>query len=221
MFWKNDPWWKKKITYWDNPPISQFEWEKVHQYFLDMIPQQSIGYPRCLDVGTGSGLVTKRIKEKGYEVIGIECDARAITLASAKGLKVLKIDVEKDKFPFENQYFDVITCFEVIEHLREPSNMLTEVHRILKNDGCFIISTPNVSWWYLRLKLLLGIWSFHDPDHIRFFTPRSLKECLNFFGFKVVKINSFFNFPRITFLRLPCFHSISYGFTFLSVKILN
>lgn len=220
MFWENDPWWKEeKKTFWDGIiPPSQFELEKAHQYRLDIIPEAQ-NRARCLDVGAGSGLFTERIsKDKRYEVIGMDCCEKAIELAQARGIKMLKINIEEDKFPFPDKYFDLITCFEVIEHIKKPSNMLNEVYRTLKDNGYFIISTPNIAWWYLRLKLLLGTWSFHDPDHIRFFTPKSLKGCLNFFNFKVVKINSFFYFPQIVFLRLPCFHSISYNFVFQCVK---
>jgi len=220
MFYKDDPWWEEKAkTFWDGIiPQSQFEWEKVHQYRLDIIPPSKV-QGKCLDIGAGSGLFTQRIKDKGYEVIGIDYYDKAIELAQAKGIEMRKINIEEDKFPFGDEYFDLITCFEVIEHIKEPSNMLREVHRVLKKDGYFIISTPNIAWWYLRLKLLFGIWGILDPDHIRFFTPKSLKECLKFFGFKVVKIHSFFYFPRIVFFRLPWFHSISYSFVFKCVKI--
>lgn len=220
MFFKNDPWWKeRKKNFWDgNIRHSQIEWEKVCQYRLDMIPQPS-NSSKLLDIGAGSGLLTAHIRDKGYDVIGIEYYDKAINLAQNRGLNVLKINVEEDKFPFPDEHFDIVTCFEVIEHLKEPSNMLTEAYRVLKNDGYFIISTPNIAWWYLRLKLLFGIWGLIEPDHIRFFTPKSLKECLNSFGFKVVKHHSFFLFPRVCFFRLPFFHSISFSFVFACIKI--
>lgn len=219
MFWKNDHWWEGK-NYWDDDNISpnQLEWDNIHQYHFKMIPPPPTTQSKCLDIGTGSGLLTKHIEDNGYEVTGIECDEKAVEIARAKGLNVLKINAEEDKFPFPVHYFDVITCFEVIEHIKNPSNLLREVYRVLKDDGYFIISTPNVLWWYMRLKFLFGIWGTIHFDHVRFFTPKSLKECLNFYGFKVLKTRSLFLFPRIAFFPLPYFHSISCNFVFKCVK---
>lgn len=55
-------------------------------------------------------------------------------------------NVEKDIFPFKDNEFDVVLCCEIIEHLTlNPTHMFYEAHRILKPDGCLIVTTPNVS----------------------------------------------------------------------------
>jgi len=55
-------------------------------------------------------------------------------------------NVEKGIFPFNDNEFDTVLCCEIIEHLTlNPTHMLYEIHRILKPDGCLIITTPNVS----------------------------------------------------------------------------
>ncbi|MEW6618928.1 MAG: class I SAM-dependent methyltransferase [bacterium] len=221
MFFKNDPWWEiNKSHFWDGDvSISQLQLAKEHNFRIrKLIPPSNQKEKICLDVGCGSGLFSEQIIKKGYDVIGTDYDERAIKLAKERGINTIQVDVEREKIPFENQTFDLIVCCEVIEHIKNPHNMLKEIHRVLKDDGFFVITTPNIAWWYLRLKMLFGIWGVIEPDHIRFFTPRSLKECLDFFGFKVIKVASLFNLPRLGIRELPYGHSISYNFGFQCIK---
>ncbi len=72
-------------------------------------------------------------------------------------------NVEKDIFPYEDNEFDIILCCEIIEHLGlNPTHMLYEIHRILKPDGCLIITTPNVSRIKNVQSLLKGK-NIYDP----------------------------------------------------------
>lgn len=104
------------------------------------------------------------------------------------------------------EYVDI--AIEVIEHLLNPDYMLREVHRVLKDDGIFLISTPNLASWVNRLILLLGYqpynaevsteilagvpwkaYSFTKPSgHIRPFTLRGLRELLEYHGFHIIKV---------------------------------
>jgi len=69
---------------------------------------------------------------------------------------VFKVDLEKDTLPFVNNYFDLVTAIEVIEHLRTVDNLFAEVFRVLKPSGLFVLSTPNLGSWINRILLLLG-----------------------------------------------------------------
>lgn len=66
-------------------------------------------------------------------------------------------DVEREVFRYPDNHFDVITCFEVIEHLKfTPIPMLTEIKRVLKPNGLFILTTPNINSAVSIARILLG-----------------------------------------------------------------
>ena len=106
------------------------------------------------------------------------------------------VNIEKDRFPFEDKSFDMVLCCEVLEHLLiNPSHMLYEAHRVLRDDGFLIISTPNV----LRLgniyKILRGrnIYDTYHGNgvygrHNREYTPEEVRLLLerNNFGIETL-----------------------------------
>jgi len=69
---------------------------------------------------------------------------------------VLQADLEEEPFPFANDSFAVVTCLEVIEHPKEPKNMLNEIRRVLRGDGTLLLSTPNSRnpLWRIRDALI-------------------------------------------------------------------
>jgi 2-polyprenyl-3-methyl-5-hydroxy-6-metoxy-1,4-benzoquinol methylase len=181
--------------FWDNPSrAKQTGLHEFHKQGLKMIlPGKG---KKCLDLGSASGDFALKLKEMGYDVTATDFDERAIEMESKRGLNAIRLDVERDTFPFKDRAFDLVTCFEVIEHIKTANNMLTESRRVLKDDGIFVTSTPNICWWYLRLKHLIGKWDTHDPDHIRFYTPSILRKMLREFGFEVEGIRSYFVCPH-------------------------
>ncbi|MFN6992331.1 MAG: methyltransferase domain-containing protein, partial [Fervidobacterium sp.] len=68
---------------------------------------------------------------------------------------VIITDLNKS-FPLKNESFDTVVSMDVIEHLYDVDNFLSEIYRILKNGGKAIISTPNLISWRNRLNILLG-----------------------------------------------------------------
>jgi SAM-dependent methyltransferase len=101
---------------------------------------------------------------------------------------------------------DLITSFEVIEHLLNPDNLISESYRVLRKNGKFVISTPNLASRTNRIYLLMGYQPrgyevslkvkldgvvkdhYHPAGHIRLYTVRSFKEHLLAYGFKVEKL---------------------------------
>ena len=120
----------------------------------------------------------------------------------SKGIRAVFQDLNSDRLPFQDNYFDLVLLSEVIEHLVNPDNALKEAHRVLKSNGILIVTTPNLSSWMNRVYLLFG---YQPPDaetstqvrvgnpwrdgslsgHIRPFTVRALKELLIHYGFSV------------------------------------
>lgn len=114
----------------------------------------------------------------------------------------VRLNVERDRFPFTDESFDVALCCELIEHLAEdPMHMLIELNRILKWDGLVIITTPNVSSAISIQAALRGrspyIFGHYNREneyyglsdrHNREYTPDDVRVALEASGFEVVKI---------------------------------
>lgn len=169
-----------------------------------------LGGERLLDIGCGDGSFTVLLKEalKAKEVFGIEIAPEVIGVLEKKGIKAYRLDIDEQAFPFADDYFDVVYCGEIIEHLFNPDHLLKEVQRILKPGGKCIITTPNLAGWSNRLALLLGYQPFAtsvSPEHegagklmlkgnegqwghIRVFTTRALKELLKIHNYKIIRL---------------------------------
>ena len=120
---------------------------------------------RVLDIGCYNGYLMEKILEKGseYDVYGVDASKESIRLCTLKNLKVFETDAE-NKLPFEDDFFDVITGLEVIEHIVDTDSFLNEIKRVLKRDGILILATPNVLSLSRRIMSLLGINPFFEAS---------------------------------------------------------
>ena len=187
-------------------PKDYEELEDRHKKVLDIFSRYR--FEKILDVGCGDGNFSVQLKEacKAKEVYGIEISEKGAEMARKNGAKCY-LDVDEENFPFEDNYFDAVTAFEIIEHLFDPDHFLEEVYRVLKSNGIFVLSTPNLASIHNRIALLFGYQPFSvmvslnnsvrhlgfsaggaAPDHIRFFTLRSLKELLEIHKFEILKV---------------------------------
>ena len=161
---------------------------------------------RLLDVGCGDGDFTMLLKKvlDVKEVYGIDISPKAVEIANKKGFTAVQVDIDAEKFSFEDGYFDIIVCGEVIEHLFDPDHLLDEIYRVLKRKGICLLTTPNLAAWYNRVALLLGYQPYKSApslknewvgklfgkehsggEHIRHFTTRALKDLIKEHNFRI------------------------------------
>jgi 2-polyprenyl-3-methyl-5-hydroxy-6-metoxy-1,4-benzoquinol methylase len=147
---------------------------------------------RLLDVGCGDGLFLNFIKNKGWEVCGVEPSKLASDFAKNKlNLKIYNSDLINAHL--EESDFDVITMWEVLEHIPNLNENLKEVCRLLKEDGIFIASVPNFR--SIQRVLFGKYWyAIKAPTHLYHFTSNTLRKLLFNNGFLNVKVyNSLIN----------------------------
>jgi 2-polyprenyl-3-methyl-5-hydroxy-6-metoxy-1,4-benzoquinol methylase len=163
---------------------------------------------KFLDVGCGSGFFMLVL---GGMAIGVD-GAENVEVCRRRGLQAFPINLETDQFPFKDEFFDVVTCLEVLEHLEDPGNMLCEIFRVLKPNRHLILSTPNSrmpSWrirdFLLKFRLISRIYMGRDlgSDQKRY-SRAEISEMLLSYGFKV----SSFCFSKIL---LPCDDLIAFA----------
>jgi methionine biosynthesis protein MetW len=160
------------------------------------IPNILEGLPRglsVLDVGCGSGVHGAELKRvHGHRVVGVDLSEHSIRKAQTRLAEAYVADVTKPElYPFAgSRKFDVIVFSDILEHLYDPSSVLTRHYHLLAPGGHVLISLPNVAIWNVRLSILAGRFEYKDTGtldrtHIRFFTWRTFREFARAAGLEI------------------------------------
>ncbi len=119
-----------------------------------------------LDAGCGLGYGTRLLAEQDpSRVVGVDVSADALERATDEGIETVRADVRD--LPFEADTFDVVVCFEVIEHVEGPERVVSELERVLRPGGILLISSPN-----------RDVYTPGNPHHVYEFLPDELRELL-------------------------------------------
>lgn len=138
-----------------------------------------------LDVGCGSGLILQAAQEWGtWQLSGVEPVTSMAKYTSNKlGIEVFPGTFEE--FPLHEDHYDVITMWDVLEHLPYPSTSINKVSKSLKVNGLFLFSTPNLE--ALDRKLFKSTWLGYDlPRHLYLFPDELIKKVLRQNGLEIV-----------------------------------
>ena len=142
-----------------------------------------------LDIGCATGIFLNGMRERGWQVKGVELSEYAANYARERfHLEVTTGTLADAKFP-EN-HFNLVTMWDVLEHVPDPAETLTEIHRIMKPGGWLVLSLPNpVAWerhWFNQF------WAGWDvPRHFQIFSPQVIQQYLNRSGLQRTEIHSF------------------------------
>ena len=146
---------------------------------------------RILDVGCLDGTIGELFLRMGNEVYGLDASEPAIKKALARGITAKLGNVEA-QFPFDDALFDAVFAGEIIEHIFDIDTMLAQIYRVLKPNGVFVVTTPNLAALGRRLMLLVNrnphieiSYTGEAAGHIRYFIRQTLFDVLNKHGFKV------------------------------------
>lgn len=184
---------------------------KIDELIERFVPAESA----ILDVGCGTGINTVKLKKKTGKITGFDLKDYTkdryrkdfqLVLGDANGL------------PFEKNIFDIISSWDVIEHVDDDKRFLREIHRVLKSGGRVLLSTPNRTRLSNRILNLLGKKNTYpyclgteeagkdgvgEILHIREYTIKELSKLAKDQGFRVIKVEGVY---------LGFYGSISLGF---------
>lgn len=149
------------------------------------VSQYQVG-GRLLDIGCATGEFLKEMRAKGFEVQGVELNSSAATIAKdVYGLKVFVGPLAEFKAP--EGTFDVITMWDVLEHLPSPYTSLQQIYQWLRGGGYLFLSVPNIHSFDAKL---FGPWwiGWDAPRHLYAFPKPTLKRLLQDTGFNIVTI---------------------------------
>jgi 2-polyprenyl-3-methyl-5-hydroxy-6-metoxy-1,4-benzoquinol methylase len=142
---------------------------------------------KILDVGCGPGLFLIEAKKRGWEVYGTEFTDKQIAYLNEKDIKTSKGKLTENSF--EKEMFDVIISSEVIEHINNPIEELTLFYSFLRKGGLTYITTPNFN--AIERYLLKGKYNIIQyPEHLSYYTPKTIDLLLSNTGFKKIKIKA-------------------------------
>jgi len=153
------------------------------------------GGSRFLDVGCGSGSLAFLVKSRFEEVYGVDISPTAVKNAEKLGIKAQKVDLNEEKLPFKDGFFDWVTCLDVIEHVFEPELLVSELSRVTKKGGYTILNTPNIRYIKYAGSIFLkgkfpktsgDLKHSFDGGHIHYFTFKDVKKLFETHGFRVV-----------------------------------
>lgn len=149
-----------------------------------------------LDVGCHGGKFTSIILSQfpKANIIGIDISSEAIASAKNKYPNINFLIAWAEKLPFDDSKFDLVTCFEVLEHLEKPQQSISEIKRILKKNGSLLTLVPTEN---LLFRIIWYFWSKAGPGkvwehtHVQKFSGRSLDSLLKSAGLKIIKRKTF------------------------------
>ena len=140
------------------------------------------GPGRVLDVGCGDGLFLSAMQKLGWACVGVEPNGRAVEFARAR----LQLDVrEGDLFAINDELkFDLITMWDVLEHIPSPTSALRRANMLLAPDGRLALSVPN--WDSFERQLFRERWIALDaPRHLYHFSPQTITQLLRKCAFEI------------------------------------
>ncbi len=141
------------------------------------------------------GFFLEIMQKLNYETHGQEISAFASEYAS-KNLNSNIFNGDLFSANYKKNYFDIITMWDVLEHLKEPEKTLKEINRILRKNGVLIIETLNTNT--LCNRVYRENWPlYYPPYHIYYFNNKMIRNILNHSGFKIIK-----TFPIQTYIKI-------------------
>ena len=188
--------------------------------FLTLLFPRAEEIKRILDLGCAEGGFLEICQEKGIDVYGVDISAYALKKAKkrVKG-ELIRLDLENEKLPWPDGFFDVVTVFDLLEHLRSSNLLFSETQRVLKRGGLFFATTPNADFILAKSlgKVIPG-----DKTHVNLqgskywldqlekanFSKIEIKGCLLFGLPPSLNLRHFLRRLKIPVLTRPIFFPI-------------
>jgi SAM-dependent methyltransferase len=176
-----------------------------------MKPFIRVADPKVLDIGAYTGIFLRYLKTAGISGIGIEPNEAAARYGRDRfGIDILPIDFEKFQ---STEKYDLITLFNVLEHLSNPQSTLIKIRQIISAHGILVIEVPNI--FHLFAKLSYGYWHHFQHGHFWFFSFGTLRRLLDRCQFSVEyntyvpKIVALSKLIDVTLSALKIYHYVS------------
>ncbi|MFH1966726.1 MAG: class I SAM-dependent methyltransferase [Patescibacteria group bacterium] len=140
---------------------------------------------KILDIGCATGFFLESAKRAGLDVYGVDISNYAVSMVR----KDLRKNIYQGLFleyDFPDEYFDIITAWDYIEHSLDPKQDIQKAYRLLKKSGLLVLATPDID--SLPARIMKDKWmGFKDIEHLFFFSKRTIKKIIQDVDFCIIK----------------------------------
>ncbi len=186
-----------------------------YQWVVDKLPAGA----KVLDIGAGEGFAMEVARELGYDVYGLELSESAYQQLVHKfgADRIFHTNIEAFEASLQ---FDLITMFDLIEHPRNPAQVVSKVAQMLRKGGFLMISTPDTG--SLSARLMGKHWVHYKPEHLFYFNKQNITELLRPY-FENIQVHShkklltkeYIAAYNTTYIRPPLQQIVALGLTLL------
>ncbi len=157
--------------------------------YFNMLSRHLGGHTgRLLEIGCGWGDFLLEARKRNFEVSGLELSPDATAVANQRlGAALVKSGILEEN-SYEPGVFDVVACFDVIEHVRNPRQFLDRVARLIRPGGLIMIVTPSLD--SLSARILGRHWMEYKVEHLYYFSRASIRCTLSQLGFNRIKLET-------------------------------
>jgi len=171
---------------------------------------------KLLDVGCGNGSLVFKMGDRFKEIHGIDISdfrvKEADQISKLKHCNLVKycfsVSNVNEGIKYQDNMFDTIICVATLEHVFDPYQLISEIYRVLRPGGVFIVEVPNIAYIKYRIGLLfgkipatssVGNWeeAGWDGGHLHYFNKSRLSGLLEYSGFNLLKITGAGLFGRV------------------------
>lgn len=169
-----------------NPSYQESESMRFDYFRREILKHSDKNKPsKLLDVGCSQLDFSKT--SNTIESFGIDIKHSA----QYDSLHFKQCNLDKEKIPYSDSYFDFVIAGEIIEHVKRPFEVIEEIARVLKDNGYLFLSTPNPHYYLEILKELFGIKKVDDVEHLNLFSRIHIIAYLEKNGFSIIEIKRY------------------------------
>ncbi len=152
---------------------------------------------KILEIGSYAGFFLDVASESGYKVVGIEPSYWGSQFAASRGHSVRQLSAESIHTEFLNHQFDLVVSWDVLEHIRNPVDLMAQIKNVLKPKGYFICATlDRVSILPILLK---GKWPWVIDMHLHYFSKKQMKYMSSLTGLEMIRTATYSHYVNLDY----------------------
>ncbi|OGK56695.1 hypothetical protein A3J15_03925 [Candidatus Roizmanbacteria bacterium RIFCSPLOWO2_02_FULL_38_10] len=169
--------------------------KRTYGYYLKLLEKYGVKKGNLLEIGCGNGFFLEEALSQGYKnVYGVEPGTASVKKARSDVRSNIKVDLFRPKL-YPADFFDVCCCFQTLDHVTNPNELISECFRILKKKGLVLFYNHDVGFW---LNRILGERSpIIDIEHTYLYDKKTFKTIFTRHAFEVKAVGHAFNYHNL------------------------